>query len=131
MTHAAPGPISMTLSAFFTSTANQNPDNLPPAKKAIMGMMKKYLLNLLTLCSDEQFGQDAVEWAIMNGNIHLTYTLQEDLRLIMGEPGKPETGQYDAIVEAYRRVLQQHYNSLVQSYRPLLEELNRSNPVAA
>jgi len=73
MTHAAPGPISMTLSAFFTSTANQNPDNLPPAKKAIMGMMKKYLLNLLTLCSDEQFGQDAVEWAIMNGNIHLTY----------------------------------------------------------
>jgi len=59
MTHAAPGPISMTLSAFFTSTANQNPDNLPPAKKAIMGMMKKYLLNLLTLCSDEQFGQDA------------------------------------------------------------------------
>jgi len=119
----------MTLSAFFTSTANQNPDNQPPAKKAIMGMMKKYLLNLLTLCSDEQFGQDAVEWAIMNGNIHLTYTLQEDLRLIMGEPGKPETGQYDQIVEHYRRTCRAHEEALWQSYQPLLEELNRSVPV--
>ena len=130
MTHAAPGPISMTLSAFFTSTANQNPDNLPPAKKAIMGMMKKYLLNLLTLCSDEQFGQDAVEWAIMSGQLQSTYNLQEDLRLIMGEPGKPETGQYQALCDLWRRTCREHEAALLDSYQPLLEELNRSVPLS-
>ena len=59
----------------------------------------------------------------------LTYTLQEDLRLIMGEPGKPETGQYDQIVEHYRRTCRAHEEALWQSYQPLLEELNRSVPV--
>ena len=71
-----------------------------------MGQMKNYLLRVLENCSDEQFGQDAVEWAITNGYIHLTYDLDTDLRQIMGEPGKPETGKYDEICGAYRRVLQ-------------------------
>jgi len=70
-----------------------------------MGQMKNYLLRVLENCSDEQFGQDAVEWAITSGYIHLTYDLDTDLRQIMGEPGKPETGEYDAICEAYRRTL--------------------------
>jgi hypothetical protein len=73
-----------------------------------MGMMKNYLLNLMTACSDEKFGQDAVEWAIMTGRIHLTYDFQTDLRMIMGEPGKPETGQYDHICEAWRRTCRAH-----------------------
>ena len=67
-----------------------------------MGMMKNYLLQLLALCSEEQFGQDAVEWAIVNGHVKLTYQLEVDLRTIMGEPGKPKTGQYDAICENWR-----------------------------
>src|SRR5690242_13125395 len=29
-----------------------------------MGMMKNYILNLLQQCSEEQFGQDAIEWAL-------------------------------------------------------------------
>jgi hypothetical protein len=74
-----------------------------------MGQMKNYLLRVLENCSEEQFGQDAVEWAITTGFIRLTYNLSEDLRLIMGEPGHPETGQYDAIVEAYQRVVREQF----------------------
>jgi hypothetical protein len=74
-----------------------------------MGMMKNYLLNLLHLCSDQQFGQDAVEWAIVSGFVKLTYNLEEDLRLIMGEPGKPETGAYPSIIEAYQSVIRREW----------------------
>ena len=49
-----------------------------------MGMMKNYLLQLLCLCSDQQFGQDAVERAIQTGRIQLTYDLDRDLQLILG-----------------------------------------------
>ena len=96
-----------------------------------MGMMKNYLLELLHLCSDEQFGQDAVEWAVVNGHIALTYDQQQDLRTIMGEPGQPDTGAYSTIVIAYQLHVQQHCSLLVESYQPLLEELNRSFPLAA
>lgn len=68
-----------------------------------MGAMKNYLLTILHLCSDQQFGQDAVEWAISTGRVTLSYNLDQDLRTIMGEPGKPETGMYCEITEAYRR----------------------------
>ena len=30
-----------------------------------MGMMKQYLLKLLQQCSEEKFGQDAIEWAVL------------------------------------------------------------------
>jgi len=70
-----------------------------------MGMVKNYLIGLACLCSEEAFGQDAVDWAIETGLVQLTYHREQDLRLIMGEPGKPETGQYDAIIEAYRGYL--------------------------
>jgi hypothetical protein len=95
-----------------------------------MGMMKNYLLDLLQLCSDEQFGQDAVEWAIVSGFIRLTYDQEQDLLFIMGEPGKPETGQYPIIVDAFQRIVQENNEALIESYRPLLEELNRSIPLA-
>jgi hypothetical protein len=32
-----------------------------------MGMMKNYVLTLLQQCSEKQFGQDAIEWAIVTG----------------------------------------------------------------
>jgi hypothetical protein len=60
-----------------------------------MGMMKNYLLNLLQQCSEEQFGQDAIEWAITSGLVKLTYDSERDIRESMS--------RYDEIIEAYRR----------------------------
>ncbi len=95
-----------------------------------MGMMKNYLLKLPHLCSDERFGQEAVEWAIVSGHIKLTYSLERDLRLIMGEPGKPETGLYSSLIEAYQREVRRNQELLTDSYQPLLEELLRAVPLA-
>ena len=58
-----------------------------------MGMIKRYLEKIPPLCSDEVFGQDAVEWAIFSGHLPLTYNLQADLIRIMGPPGFPAMGQ--------------------------------------
>jgi hypothetical protein len=68
-----------------------------------MGCIKNYLLRLLELCSEHDFGQNAVEWAITTGQLKLTYNLHTDLVAIMGEPGKPETGRYSEFCDAYRR----------------------------
>ena len=59
-----------------------------------MGMIKNYLLELLSQCSVEQFGQDAIEWAIVSGLVRLTYDLGRDIRETMS--------RYDEIIEAYR-----------------------------
>lgn len=74
-----------------------------PQPATHMAMLGDYLLKLLERCSDEQFGQDAVDYGITLGMVKLTYHLETDLRLIMGEPGKPETGMYDRLCEAWRR----------------------------
>ena len=66
-----------------------------------MGCMKNYLLTVLEQCSSEKFGQDAIEWAIVSGHIKLTYQLDTDVRAIMGEGG----GNYDRLIEAYRRTI--------------------------
>jgi len=60
-----------------------------------MGMMKNYLLNLLQQCSEEQFGQDAVEWAVGSGLVCLTYDMERDVRESMS--------RYDEIIESYRK----------------------------
>ncbi len=59
-----------------------------------MGMMKNYLLNLLQQCSEEQFGQDAIEWAVVSGLVHLTYDFDRDVHECMS--------RYDEIIEKYR-----------------------------
>lgn len=64
-----------------------------------MGMMKNYLLSLLRQCSEENFGQDAIEWAIVAGQVRLTYDLERDVRECMS--------RYDEIIEGYRRSLAQ------------------------
>ena len=64
-----------------------------------MGMMKNYQLRLLEQCSEEKFGQDAIEWAIVSGAVQLTYDLDRDIRECMT--------RYDEIIEAYRRSLSQ------------------------
>ena len=63
-----------------------------------MGMMKNYLLKLLEHCSVEQFGQDAIEWAIISGMVKLSYHLDQDVRAIMP--------RYDELIEAYRQRLE-------------------------
>ena len=62
-------------------------------------MMKNYLLNVLQQCSEEQFGQEAVEWAILSGLVPTTYDLDRDVQEIMS--------RYDEIIERYRRSLAQ------------------------
>ena len=68
-----------------------------------MAAMKNYLLTVLENCSEENFGQEAVEWAILSGHLPLTYDLQADLIRIMGPPGFPALGEYDALCAAYRQ----------------------------
>ena len=65
--------------------------------------MKNYLLTILENCSDQSFGQDAVEHGILTGRIILSYELEFDLRTVMGPPGYPEAGQYDALCAEYRQ----------------------------
>ena len=64
-----------------------------------MGMMKNYLLTLLQQCSEEKFGQDAIEWAIVSGRVRLTYDLDRDIHESMS--------RYDEIIEGYRQALAQ------------------------
>lgn len=54
-----------------------------------------YMLLLLCTCAPENgFGQDAIEHAIVKGNVTLTYTLDKDVATIMS--------RYDAIIESFR-----------------------------
>lgn len=75
-------------------------------------MLKRYVERLIQLCSEQAFGQDAVEWAIFSGHIKLTYNQDQDLKHIMAVVDEPEgekpMRRYDQIIEAYRRVVNQH-----------------------
>ena len=81
-----------------------------------MGMMKNYLLKLLQHCSEEQFGQDAIEWAVVTGLVCLSYELDKDVREIMS--------RYDEIIEVYRRSLAQG----VKEHHPPLAPMKRAEP---
>ena len=89
--------------------------------------MKNYFLTVLQRCSEEQFGQDAIEWAIVQGHVTLTYDLNTDIRAIMGENGV----NYDQIIEAYRRATAEHGGALVELYHAsgLMEEILRPIPL--
>jgi hypothetical protein len=63
-----------------------------------MGQFKNYLLRVQEACSEEMFGQDAVEWEIISGWVTLTGDLDTDTKAVMGEGGV----NYDAIITAYR-----------------------------
>jgi hypothetical protein len=82
-----------------------------------MGMMKNYLLTLLQQCSVEQFGQDAIEWAIVAGLVRLSYELDADVRSIML--------RYDEIIEAYRRSLAQANEKLHNAAAPMKRAMPR------
>lgn len=76
-----------------------------------MGMLKNYLLNLLHQCSEENFGQDAIEWAIVSGLVSLTYELERDKRECMS--------RYDEIIEAYRVSLAQAVQKVANQHAPM------------
>ena len=81
-----------------------------------MSQLKNYYLTILEHCSDEQFGQQAVEHALLNGDVKLTYDLEADLRYIMGEPGQPETGRYDELCATWRAHVRAHTETLTGLY---------------
>ncbi len=81
-----------------------------------MGMMKNYLLGLLQRCSEEQFGQDAIEWAVVTGLVRLSYESDRDVHAIMS--------RYDEIIEAYRRSLIQR----TEKQRKPLAPMKRAVP---
>ena len=82
-----------------------------------MGMMKNYLLTLLQQCSEEQFGQDAIEWAIAAGLVRLAYEQDADVRSIMS--------RYDEIIEAYRRSKTQAKEELRKAAAPMKRAVPR------
>ncbi len=95
-----------------------------------MGYTKNYLLELLCLCSDEQFGQDAVEWAIMTGLVKLTYNQHQDLLTIMGRPGHPESGAYPAIVDAFQQYVRHENEGRMEADLPILDAMMHQREAA-
>ncbi len=71
---------------------------------------KRYLENLLHLCSDQRFGQDAIEWAIVCGHFTPTYdNLEADARRIfLPENSGSDVTVYDQICAGYRLHCQQN-----------------------
>lgn len=130
--------------AFF-----MKPKTLNTAVK--MGMMKRYLENFLHRSSDQQFGQDAVEHAVVSGAFQLTYDLGRDLAALFeptdsplsnccGAPAEGESDRcrrchdhatfqaptrYDELCEAYRAECRKNEEVLVSVYESsgLLEEI--------
>ncbi len=76
-----------------------------------MGMMKNYILRLLEQCSEERFGQDAIEWAVVTGLVRLTYDFDRDVHESMS--------RYDEIIEAYRRSLAQAKDGVSKLHAPM------------
>jgi hypothetical protein len=82
-----------------------------------MGVMKNYLNNVICACSDEHFGQDAVEYAVQMGLVKLSGDLEADVKTIVS--------QYDDICAAYQAQLNRNQAELMTSYEPLLAEIRR------
>ena len=127
-----------------------------PYKQSPMAAIKQYLLTLLQNCSDEPFGQDAVEHAIMTGKLQLTYNMETDLHQIFDQRSAcceaPPHGavttdhsrglcaqcrrpsafkmRYDDFINAYQATRQRNLESLTDSYSGLLEEILRPAPLA-
>jgi hypothetical protein len=76
-----------------------------------MGCTKHYLNNVICECSEESFGQDAIEWAIQMGHVKLTMDRETDFKSI--------TAQYDDILDAYRVEVNRNEALLVESYGPI------------
>ena len=115
--------------------------------------MKNYLLTVLQNCSEEAFGQEAVEHAIVSGALKLTCHLSTDLHQIFDQRSAccdaPPLGEtcnhaglcrqcrnhttfgtrYDEFIVAYRQHCHDRETTLMQSYSGLLEEIRRPVPM--
>jgi hypothetical protein len=80
-----------------------------------MGQAKNYLLNIICACSDQAFGQDAVEYATEMGWVTLTGNFEADVKMIMD--------QYDDLLDQYRAEVNRNEALLVDSYQPLLDAI--------
>ncbi len=88
-----------------------------------MGMIKNYLLKLLEQCSEEQFGQEAIEWAIATGCVRLSYDLHRDVHAVMSK--------YDEIIEGYRLSRGQGTNESRKIVAPMKRGASRARVKAA
>jgi len=120
--------------------------------------MKNYLLCLLEQCSEEKFGQDAIEAAIVHGAFKPTCNLPTDLHTVFdlrsdccdapprgqlrrseltghcaqcGQPASFETN-YDRYLVAYQKQCREHGDALVEVYHAagIMEEILRPLPLA-
>ena len=83
-----------------------------------MGLVKHYLNDLICACSDEQFGQDAVEYAIQMGRVKVTGDQAPDTAAIMSN--------YEAVVSAYQDEVHRNEQALIESYGPIMAEIGVS-----
>jgi hypothetical protein len=88
-----------------------------------MAQIKNYLLDLLHHCSEEHFGQESIEWALVENKIILTYHLETDVAAIMP--------RYSEFIEAYQAKTREHGEALMAVYEAsgLLEEILRPQPI--
>jgi DnaJ-domain-containing protein 1 len=81
--------------------------------------VKHYLLRLITSCAPENtFARDAIEHAILKNRVKLTGELETDQQTILR--------RYDDIMEEYHQALHENQSLLLESYRPLIEKIQRS-----
>lgn len=93
-------------------------------------MIKRYVENFITQCSDQKFGQDAVEWAILQGRLTLTFHLATDLAAVHAPlpaeaqtPGEKPLTRYDQLIEEFQLETRGQVELLMASYAPLLEQI--------
>jgi hypothetical protein len=70
----------------------------------------KYINDLLCECvPDNGFAQDAIEYAILRGDVLLSFDMESDKYQAMR--------QYDEIIDRYREVQSRHATSLANIYK--------------
>jgi len=84
-----------------------------------MGMLKNYLLHVITSCApDNGFAQNAIEHAILTNEVTLTGHFETDQQAILG--------RYDSIVEKYHQTVWRNRRALMESYGPLVEKIRNT-----
>ena len=104
-----------------------------------MSCIKNYFLNLLQQCSEEGFGQDAIEWAIVNGHIPIVYNLPTDLHTIFDQRSKCCDAPPVKVLPGERvprcphchqpAEFESHYDRAVVAYQQHCREYDASHPI--
>jgi hypothetical protein len=103
-----------------------------------MSAIKNYFLNLLHQCSEERFGQDAIEWAIVNGRIPIVCNLPADLHTIFDQRSNccaaPPLGELHNHLGRCRQCqevaqFESHYDRAVAAFQQHCRECDASHPI--